>query len=63
MVSIKLLKLQRNFIIENVLRHGCSPVNLLHILRTPFYKNKYGGLLLSDARRRSGVFIVNFEHI
>ena len=27
------------------LRHGCS-VNLLHIFRTPFYKNIYGGLLL-----------------
>ena len=28
------------------LRHGCYPVNLLHIFRTPFYKNIYGGLLL-----------------
>ena len=26
--------------------HGCSPVNLLHIFRTPFYKNTSGGLLL-----------------
>ena len=26
---------------------GCSPVNLLHIFRTPFYKNTYGGLLLT----------------
>ena len=31
MISIKLL---RNFI-EITLRHGCSPVNLLHIFRTP----------------------------
>ena len=29
------------------LRHGCSPVNLLHIFRTPFYKNTYGALLLT----------------
>ena len=34
-----------NFI-EITLRHGCSPVNLLHILRTPFPKNISGGLLL-----------------
>ena len=31
---------------EIALRHECSPVNLLHIFRTPFYKIKYGGLLL-----------------
>ena len=30
--------LQSNFI-EITLRHGCSPVNLLHIFRTPFLKN------------------------
>ena len=29
------------------LRHGCSPVNLLHIFRTPFPENTYGGVLLS----------------
>ena len=34
-----------NFI-EIALRHGCSPVNLLHIFRTPFPKNTSGGLLL-----------------
>ena len=34
-ISIKLLC---NFI-EITLWHGCSPVNLLHIFRTPFYKN------------------------
>ena len=37
--------LQGNFI-EIILRHGCSLVNLLYILRIPFYKNTYGGLLL-----------------
>ena len=29
-------------------RYGCSPVNLLHIFRTPFHKNTYVGLLLKD---------------
>ena len=40
-ISIKLLC---NFI-EITLRHGCSPVNLLHIFRTALRKNTYGGLL------------------
>ena len=31
---------------EITLRHGCSPVNLLHIFRTPFLKNTSGRLLL-----------------
>ena len=39
------IKLQSNFI-EITLRHGCSPVNLLHISRTPFLKNTSGRLLL-----------------
>ena len=34
-----------NFI-EIALRHGCSPVNLLHIFRPPFSKNTSGRLLL-----------------
>ena len=38
-------KLQSNFI-EITLRHGCSPVTLLHISRTSFYKNTSGGLFL-----------------
>ena len=42
-ISIKLL---RNFI-EIALRHGCSPVNLLNIFRTPFPMNTSGWLLLS----------------
>ena len=41
-ISIKLLC---NFI-EITLRHRCSPVNLMHIFRTPFLKNTSGGLLL-----------------
>ena len=40
-ISIKLLC---NFI-EITLRHGCSPVNLLHIFKTPFTKNTSGWLL------------------
>ena len=28
------------------LRHGCSPVNLLHIFRAPFPRNTSGWLLL-----------------
>ena len=41
-ISIKLLC---NFI-KIALRHGCSPVNLLHIFRTPFSRNTSGWLLL-----------------
>ena len=41
-ISIKLLC---NFI-EIALRHGCSPVNLQHIFRTPFTKDISGRLLL-----------------
>ena len=37
--------LQSNFT-EIALRHGCSPVNLLHIFRTPFPKNTSEWLLL-----------------
>ena len=33
-------------IIEITPRHGCFPVNLLHILRTPFPKITPGGLIL-----------------
>ena len=43
------IKLQSNFI-ETTLRHGCSPVNLLHIFRTPFSNNTSGGLLLCVTR-------------
>ena len=32
--------------IEITLRHGCSPVNLLHILKISLYKSTYGGLFL-----------------
>ena len=42
MISIKLVC---NFI-EISLQHECSPVNLLHIFRTPFLKNTSGRLLM-----------------
>ena len=40
------VKLQRNFI-EIALRNGYSPVNLLHIFRTPFPNNTSGWQLLA----------------
>ena len=43
--SVISIKMQSNFI-EVALRHGCSPVILLHIFRTPFVKNTSGWLLL-----------------
>ena len=43
--SVISIKLQNNFI-EITLQRVCSPVNLLHIFRTLFHKNTYGGLLL-----------------
>ena len=39
-------KVASNFI-EITLWHGCSPVSLLHIFRTPFPKNTSGWLLLN----------------
>ena len=39
------IKLQSNFI-EIALRHGCSPVSLLHIFRTRFSQNASRGLSL-----------------
>ena len=36
-----------NFI-ETTLQHGCSPVNALHIFRTPFPNSTSGRLLLSE---------------
>ena len=37
---------EQSSFIEIALRHGCSPVNLMHIFRTLFSKNPTGGLLL-----------------
>ena len=41
-ISVKLLC----SFIKIILRHGCSPLNMLHIFKTPFYKNIHVGLLL-----------------
>ena len=41
--SVISMKLLCNFI-EITLQHGCSPVNLQHIFRTPFLKNTSGWL-------------------
>ena len=46
------LKLLCNFI-EITLRHGCSPVNLVHIFRTSFPKNTSDGLLLTSNNTKS----------
>ena len=43
--SLILIHLQSNFI-KITLQHGCSPVNLLHIFRSPFPKNTSAGLLM-----------------
>ena len=43
--SVITIKLQSNFI-ETTLRHESSPVNMLHIFRTPFPKNIFGWLIL-----------------
>ena len=39
-------------LLENTFRHGCSPVNLLHISRTPFPRNTSGWLLLNILWRK-----------
>ena len=43
-ISVKLLCNS----IEIALRHGCSPLNLLNIFRTPFTKNTSGWMLLEE---------------
>ena len=49
------IKLQSNFI-EIPLRRGCSPVDLLQIFRTCFYKNTYGGMLLKSESKRKKIY-------
>ena len=44
-------KVASNFV-EITLQQDCSPVNLLHILRMAFPKNKSGWLLLKDLEQR-----------
>ena len=45
------IKLQSN-VIGIVLRHVCSPVNLLHIFKTSFFKSTSGWLLLNKCYNR-----------
>ena len=40
----------RRILNEIILQHGCSPVNLLHIFKTPFPKNTSGKLLINYRR-------------
>ena len=51
-----------NFI-EITLPHGCSHVNLLHIFRTPFYRNTSGGLFLSKQPQPGGGNFCSFFSI
>ena len=46
---------------EIALRHGCSPVNLLHIFRTPFPRNTSGWLLLKDDIQLKKIHGVKFK--
>ena len=55
--SVILIKLLSNFI-EITHRHGCSPVNLLHIFKTPFTNNTSGRLLL-----KISLVVVIFRYI
>ena len=54
--SVISMKLPCN-IIKITLQHGCFPVNLLHIFKTRFPKNTYGGLHL-----RLLIKIFNFSY-
>ena len=44
------LELSFSNFIKITLRHGCSPVNLMHIFRAPFPKNTSGSLFLKLPR-------------
>ena len=51
----------QNFI-EITLRHGCSPVKLLHIFRAPFPKNTSGWLLLDEGSYpRNKSFLIKLQ--
>ena len=41
------------------LRHGCSPVDLLHIFKTPFPKNTPGWLLLKTTTQQPNYVFLN----
>ena len=50
--SVISIKLQSNFI-EIAVRHGFSPVNLLHIFRTPFPKNCISIKVINKTQQQS----------
>ena len=58
--SLISIKLQSNFM-EITPRCECSPLNLLHIFRTPFPKNTSGGLLLNMWVMSQGSFTEHFK--
>ena len=65
--SLISIKLQSNFI-EITLRHGFSPVNLMHIFRTSFLKNTSGWLLLYYLNSKRHILsitekIIAFENV
>ena len=43
---IPIAKCDFNKVAKITLWHGCSPVNLMHNFRIPFYEKNYGGMLL-----------------
>ena len=57
--SVISIKLQSNFI-EIALRHGCSPLNLLHIFRTPFARSTSRWLLLNTPEINKEVLVFSF---
>ena len=59
MLTITKCNLLCNFI-EIALRHGCSPVNLLNIFRTPFPRNISGWLLLNIITSLSLLFFSRY---
>ena len=46
-ISSKFAACLQSSFIEITLPHGCSHVDILHIFRSPFYKNTFEGLLLT----------------
>ena len=59
--SVIWIKLQSNFI-EITLQHGSSPINLLHIFRTPFSRDTSGWLLLDIHNFEYWIYASNFEY-
>ena len=57
--SVISIKLQSNFI-EITLWHRCSPVNLMHILGTSFFKNTSGWLLLNSFELKKFLLILGY---